>query len=221
MMRPRDGRCQTTSLLLKTNFLCLGWNERSLFFLSIAALTSHYLSLHQEKGLSMKKLMMIALAAVAITAWTNTETMAQDYQNSYRFGVGLRYGNNFDGRGYHGHHNGHYRHRRGNLVSPFAFGNIGGLVERSEEPPYFAKFPPVYYNGIISRPYGVSPYAAPPGILPTEMTIPTAPPQAIHNPYFDQEIAPVSDQPKSQPVDTTDNKTTHIMNPYSESLTSK
>jgi hypothetical protein len=176
------------------------------------------MSLHQKKGFSMRKMMIIALAAVAVTAWSSTDSIAQDYQNSYRFGVGLGYGTQYGG----GYHNGFNRFgRRGNFNRGLGFG-LGtiGVVDRVEAPPYFAQYPPVYYNGIVARPYGISPYAAPPGILPTEMTIPTVvEPQAIHNPYFDQPVAPVSEQPQQPAAKATDNKTTHVVNPYMESYT--
>lgn len=70
--------------------------------------------------------------------------------------------------------------------APFFVGNFG-YVRPSEELPYFSKFPPVYYSHIVPRPYGVSPYAAPPGIVPTEyMVQPLAQPEVIRNPYVDQ-----------------------------------
>jgi len=175
--------------------------------------------------------MIIALAAVAVTAWTSSDSMAQDVNQGYGFGVGLGYGSQFSGNriqfgnGTHfGRYNGRFRGNRRNqgFVGPgYGFGGAFDLIDRVPAPPYFAQFPPVYYNGIVSRPYGVSPYAAPPGILPVEMGVPVAPPQAIHNPYYDQEVAPVSDKPASdnKTENTTDNKTTHIVNPYQESLT--
>ena len=60
---------------------------------------------------------------------------------------------------------------------------------RIEQPPYFAMYPPVYYsNQIVRRPMGVSPFAAPPGVLPVEMQ---AAPQAvrIQNPFFGKKPA--------------------------------
>ena len=154
---------------------------------------------------------MIAAATVAMVAFSGTESMAQDYQNSYRFGVGLGFGNNFAPRG------------RNILRRGFPFGGTIGFSERLERPPYFAQFPPVYYNGIVPRPYGVSPYAAPPGITPVEMTVPVphAKPQAIRNPYFDQNnaVEPVSEPDPVKP--SVENKTTSIVNPYEGSYTSK
>ena len=160
------------------------------------------------KGFSMRKLMIMALAAVAVVAWSNTDLSAQTYQNSYRFGVGLGYGNNFGNFGFNN------RLHRGFPL----FGGSVGVLPRHEAPPYFAQFPPVYYSGITPRPYGISPYAAPPGITPVEMTVPQ--PQAVTNPYYQQEVAPVSNQPNVNEVDT-DNKTTHIVNPYTGAYSQK
>ena len=70
---------------------------------------------------------------------------------------------------------------------PGAFGGFGFQQPR-EQPPYFAKFPPVYYSHAVKRPYGVSPYAVPAGITPVEYSVPTqvrvSKPVVINNPYF-------------------------------------
>ncbi|MCE2792406.1 MAG: hypothetical protein ACK493_16345 [Planctomycetota bacterium] len=87
-------------------------------------------------------------------------------------------------------------------ANPFFVGNFG-YVRPSEELPYFAKFPPVYYSHIVPRPYGISPYAAPPGIIPTEyMVQPLAPPEVIRNPYIEESVAPaeVEDAPEGEEV---------------------
>jgi hypothetical protein len=87
-------------------------------------------------------------------------------------------------------------------ANPFFVGNFG-YVRPSEELPYFAKFPPVYYSHIVPRPYGISPYAAPPGIIPTEyMVQPLAPPEVIRNPYIEEPVAPaeVEDVPEVEEV---------------------
>ncbi len=164
----------------------------------------------------MKKIMMLALAVVSVVAFSKSDAMAQDYQNSYRFGVGLGYGTQFPYP-----KTGHYGNRG---VRPLrglglGFDNLGAIVDRVDAPPYFAQYPPVYYNGIISRPYGISPYAAPPGIMPVEMTIPMVIPQAIQNPYYEQQITPASEN-TAEPVNSTDNQSTHIYNPYVESVSS-
>lgn len=49
--------------------------------------------------------------------------------------------------------------------------------------PYFTLHPPVYYSYVVPRPYGFSPFAAPPGMVPAEMQVlPTA--EVIENPHF-------------------------------------
>ena len=200
----------------------------------------------------MKKLMTFALAAVAVLAFSNSESMAQGMQDAYRYGVGFGYGTQFGyggkfgyGAGYGGYGGighafpypgGGINLGVGNTVRPFGpnknvlnprfrngvrgrgFNTIGVLPREPERPPYFALYPPVYYNGIVSRPYGVSPFATPPGILPTEMLVPPPVPQAISNPYFDQEITPASEN-KVESSDPVDNKSTHVYNPYVESIT--
>lgn len=61
-------------------------------------------------------------------------------------------------------------------------------------PPYFATNPPVYYGARHSRPYGLSPFAAPPQVSPaanyqsrlrTQFEQPPVPtPQPLSNPYL-------------------------------------
>jgi hypothetical protein len=162
----------------------------------------------------MKKILLLALAVVSVTAFSNSDLMAQDYQNSYRFGVGLGYGTQFPypNKGYFGN-----RRYRGFIGD--GLWNAGGIVDRVDAPPYFAQYPPVYYNGIISRPYGISPYAAPPGITPVEMTIPMPVPQAIQNPYYEQQLTPASEN-KTETVAPVGNQSTHIYNPYVETISS-
>lgn len=69
------------------------------------------------------------------------------------------------------------------------FGFGGGFINRDQidngQPPYFAKFPPVYYSHAVKRPYGISPYAAPAGIVPVEMThpMPAVNPVIVENPH--------------------------------------
>ncbi len=59
-----------------------------------------------------------------------------------------------------------------------------------ERPPYFALYPPVYYSDqIVRRPMGISPFAAPPGVIPAEMTVVPAEPATIVNPYYEREEA--------------------------------
>lgn len=158
------------------------------------------------KGSSMRILLTLALAfgAFAFTSMTESTADAQinGYNNGYGFGAGLFFGDRFD-------QSRRFRGNRGFRGPVFNNGHIG-ILRRVEEPPYFAKFPPVYYSHIVKRPYGVSPYAAPPGIAPVEMSFP-APPVTISNPYFDQEAAPVSSE-SAEPADTNDD-VTWVINP--------
>jgi hypothetical protein len=63
-----------------------------------------------------------------------------------------------------------------------------------ERPPYFALFPPVYYSDVIvPRPVGISPFAAPPGVVPAEMIALPPQPATVKNPYFRPEARPVAE----------------------------
>ncbi|MEM7456004.1 MAG: hypothetical protein AAF456_16765 [Planctomycetota bacterium] len=158
----------------------------------------------------MRRLLAVAVAAVAISFLT-TDLASAQVGSGYRFGVGVNYGSfPYPGTRANGR----------NLHNGGAF--FGGFrpTPRVEEPPYFAKFPPVYYNGIVSRPYGVSPYAAPPGIVPVEMSAPVAvPPVTIRNPYFNNEIETVADDLPEVNEDESSNQTTHVVNPYLDTIT--
>lgn len=120
-----------------------------------------------KKSLSIFSLVCIALALSATSAF------GQGYQAGYQFGAGIGAAGGFGG-----------------FCDPFRdrfFGPVGNFRAFAlEQPPYFAQFPPVYYSHIVRRPYGVSPFAAPPGILPVEMAMPAAvsPPEVISNPHF-------------------------------------
>lgn len=132
---------------------------------------------------------LFTLAIVAGTLATcSTSADAQIYNDGYQFGAGYR------------------QH----------CGFLGGFLTPREQPPYFATFPPVYYSGIVKRPYGISPYAAPAGIVPVELTI--AQPLTVTNPFFQNEVTPVSDELESEPssVDENDNKVTWLVNPHLE-----
>jgi len=67
----------------------------------------------------------------------------------------------------------------------YGLGGLRGLYGNGhfEKRPYFALNPPVYYSQPVARPYGYSPYALPPGVLPVEPRV-TATPAAITNPFF-------------------------------------
>ena len=69
------------------------------------------------------------------------------------------------------------------------FGNGFGFGSRfqREQPPFFAKFPPVYYSRAVKRPYGISPYAAPAGVRPVELDYfkpVLTNPVVVKNPYY-------------------------------------
>ena len=140
----------------------------------------------------MKRMLILAIAAVAMVFTTNTDASAQSYFGGYGFGAGV--GQSF----------------------------IGGFgANRFRSPPYFAQFPPGYYNGIVRRPYGISPYAAPAGIPPVELgiVVEKAQPRTIHNPFVNQghNVAAPQKKPihmKKAEVKEMKNHTTWIKNPF-------
>lgn len=76
-------------------------------------------------------------------------------------------------------------------------GIVTGNRVIAPNPPYFAVHPPVYYDRIVPRAFGMSPYAVPPGVMPIENTIPV-PPKSVSNPYFKGQKA--NDSNKKQPA---------------------
>ena len=152
-----------------------------------------------RKAHLMKRIFALMVVIAAVGMFDDSTAQAQNFQSGFEFGSGLNAsGFNLNSpRGF------------GNRFNNFNNGFLG--MQRREELPYFAAFPPVYYSHIVKRPYGVSPFAAPSGIMPVEMTI--LPPVTKRNPYFESPVAPVSDQ--SQPaVDDTKNKATWVSNPH-------
>lgn len=152
----------------------------------------------------MKRILTIAFAVVAVTIMTDSSAHAQINSSGFGFGVGLNQagGSAFSGRG---------------------LGFLGPInsVRRFEQPPFFARFPPVYYNRIVRRPYGISPFAAPPGIAPVELSIPAVEPATVKNQFFDGKVAPVSKAAnKKEVMSEVDDKTTStwISNPFVETL---
>lgn len=106
-----------------------------------------------------------ALAFATCFAFSPKEASAQEpcgaLNFGYQYGVGL-------GSSYMGHTR---------LLAPH------------DRPPHFALYPPVYYSDVlVRRPYGISPFAAPPGIRPVELDL-LAPPEpvTVENPYFEAE----------------------------------
>ncbi len=158
----------------------------------------------------MKRMLILAFAVVALV-FTTTDASAQHFTNGYNFGAGVQQSAR--------------RNFRSNFGGGCFAGNFGyrgvGITDRVSEPPYFAKFPPVYYSGIVRRPYGVSPYAAPAGIAPVELNMPVsvAPPVTIRNPYANnsQPVSALQEQPvRAKKADATklNNKTTKVTNPF-------
>ncbi len=130
----------------------------------------------------MKRLLALAVAIAAVSMLAESNANAQGFASGYQFGSG---------------------------INSAHCGSFGRSLQR-EQPPYFAKFPPVYYSHIVKRPYGVSPYAAPAGIAPVEMSHAPAT-ITIKNPFFDK-AAPVKAPVK--PKSAANNKVTVVTNPY-------
>ena len=146
----------------------------------------------------LRKLMTLSLAIAAVLLIGQNSASAQDM--GYRFGVGLDYSN--------------YGHSRRFLLNN-GFAPFGDFTRNADftwrnEVPYFALNPPVYYSEqIVRRPYGISPFAAPPGIIPTEMIV--APePVIIENPHFQppgaENLPAKPKAPKKKPQPKKDNK---------------
>jgi hypothetical protein len=155
----------------------------------------------------MKRILAIAFAVVAVTIMTDASANAQINSSGYGFGVGL---NQAAGAQFGGF--------RGGFLGPF------NSVRRFEQPPYFARFPPVYYNRIVRRPYGISPFAAPAGVTPVELTVPAIDPVTVKNKFFDSKVAPVSESSNvKETIGKTDDKTTAtwVANPFVETLAAK
>lgn len=97
--------------------------------------------------------------------------------------------------------------------SPDAYGPYGVLRRANRRViPYFAEHPPVYYSYPVARPYGFSPYALPPGVLPVEMNV--APkPQEIINPYFQPQGDDDSEASDETTTTTSDRTAATILNP--------
>lgn len=133
---------------------------------------------------------LIAIAAVAAIAAALAPQSAEAQLEGYQFGVGINYadGQRCDGR-----------RLLGLPIAP---------TPRIDQPPFFALYPPVYYDStIVARPYGVSPFAPPPGIVPVEMSAPQA--QVQKNPYY---VEP--EQKAKNQNEANDNDTAWIQNPW-------
>jgi hypothetical protein len=168
----------------------------------------------------MKRILALAAMAATTLLIFNSSASAQGYYNGgYEFGAGINASRYYGGRN---------PFNDGRFLGFNRFGlarqQLDRRFDRPSDLPYFAKFPPVYYSHIVKRPYGVSPFAAPSGITPVEMTVPA--PIDIQNPYFGQPIevdeievpAPAADEAETETteeeVEIEDAKTTWKMNPY-------
>jgi hypothetical protein len=101
--------------------------------------------------------------------------------------------------------------------------DIGRLYSvLSQNVPYYAAFPPVYYSVPVARTYGYSPFAYPPGVM-TPDVVAAIEPQEIVNPYIEDVETP--EKPKSAdsapaaPADRTTStpaqpKPLVVVNPY-------
>lgn len=112
------------------------------------------------------------IAAAFLIAATGLTTAAPAQDLGYDFGIGLSFSQGY-ARVYSG-----VNHRR---------------------VPYFALHPPVYYGQKVARPYGYSPFAVPPAMVPAESrAIPQQVEfQEVENPFFRSEPAPV---PTPEPI---------------------
>jgi len=159
----------------------------------------------------MKRILAIAFAVVAVTIMTDSSANAQSNTAGFGFGIGLNQAGNVNRIG--AATSSRSRNRGLGFIGSF------NSVRRFEQPPHFARFPPVYYSHIVRRPYGISPYAAPPGIAPVELSIPA--PKTVKNEFFNSNIAPVSEkQEVEKPKNDVGNKTTTAWsaNPFVETL---
>ncbi len=158
----------------------------------------------------MKRLLLLAAAIAVVTFVTETQVSAQGYLNGYEFGTGIA-ASDF------------YRRPNRPVFGGYGFGAFRNFdrvrtVVRDESQPYFAVNPPIYYSHPVKRPYGISPFPAPSGIVPVEMSYPIPMPVSQKNPFYNPEVEPVSDEvapaePKS------DNKVTWIENPHFDPTT--
>ena len=61
-------------------------------------------------------------------------------------------------------------------------------------PPYFALHPPVYYDRVVPRAIGYSPFAVPPGVVPAENSVQVEP-LSVMNPFYEPKAA--KNEPKN------------------------
>ena len=97
--------------------------------------------------------------------------------------------------------------------------DIGRLYSvLSQNVPYFAAFPPVYYSYPVPRTYGYSPFAYPPGVRTPEVEM--FEPLTINNPYFKgAEKSSTAESAPKAPADRTTSaqpapRPQEILNPF-------
>ncbi len=140
----------------------------------------------------MSRIIPAAVAAALGFCWlSQADAQIEGIKAHGLHGQGAYQGGYFVGQGYSKSHG---RHRHHSFVNPgFYSANSYNSFHRPTNLPYFAEFPPVYYSQeIVRRPYGVSPYAAPPGIVPAEYELRFASKPALHivNPYGQPGVHP-------------------------------
>ncbi|MEZ6106323.1 MAG: hypothetical protein R3B96_09470 [Pirellulaceae bacterium] len=115
----------------------------------------------------------ILTLALAVVACASANTASA--QDGYNFGLGWGYSQSY------------FNAMRG--------GGGRGRI------PHFALYPPVYYGQKVARPYGYSPFAAPPGVMPVEQQLVPRPQHQteIVNPYFQ----PSSERPARRAAEPT------------------
>ena len=151
----------------------------------------------------MKRLLTMAVALAAVALFSQSEVQAQNFNQGFQFGAGLNSGFG-GGSGFNRGFGGFGR-----------FGFSRGIRTR-EVLPYFAKFPPLYYNNIIDRPVGISPFAAPAGVRPVELNYAPVKRVTKKNPFYEGSAIPVKTVPATEsPIKQ---KTTWIANPYMGSI---
>ena len=134
----------------------------------------------------MKQIVMIAIAALVVFGMGTPELAAQMRGQS---GWSVYANSGFGYPGYRGDvgNCGFFPYSFNDFYNPYSF-------NRPEPQPYFAMNPPVYYSDqIVRRPMGISPFPAPPGVTPVEMTLPTASTSKVmQNPFYNKEKAVAS-----------------------------
>ena len=148
----------------------------------------------------MKRLLTLGIVLTAIFMFSESNANAQTMGQGYQFGVGINNAtcvNDINRYGYFGYG----RYPDNSISREF----------RRDQAPFFARFPPVYYSHVVKRPYGISPYAAPAGIMPVEMGMKPEP-LSITNPFFKPNAAPA--KAKSKNKSKSNDKMTWIKNPY-------